>query len=160
MKSFITIAAFLFLMSCNSSDINNTQTNTSPLESDETIEELYSLVNKYRQEKGLRELILDQSMNDIAYGHSSDMSTQKVAFGHSGFSSRCTEARQALGGGNLCLENVARGQKTAQSVFDSWINSSGHRENIESARVTHLGIGYDKDQYGKIYWTQLFLEKI
>lgn len=159
MKSFITIATLIFLISCNSSDLSNTQNNHSPLEGDQIVEEVYLLINQHRQAKGLREIILDHSINEITLTHATDMSIQKLAFGHSGFNARCIQAREALGGGNLCLENVAKGQKTAQEVFRAWINSSGHRENIESPRVTHMGLGYAKDKNGIYYWSQFFLEK-
>ena len=158
-KSFITIATLIFLISCNSSDLSNNQTNHSPLEGDQMVEEVYLLINQHRQARGLREVILDHSINEIALTHATDMSTQKIAFGHSGFNARCIQAREALGGGNLCLENVAKGQNTPQEVFRSWVNSSGHRENIESTRVTHMGLGYAKDKNGTYYWSQFFLEK-
>lgn len=157
----IVFLSLFLLLSCNTSEDKTTSTSPhlSPIYGDEVTEEFFQLVNNHRQDKGLRALILDPFMNDIALGHSEDMAASKVGFGHSGFSSRCAEARLALGGGNLCLENVAKGQKTAQQVFNAWMNSSGHRENIENARATHMGLGYTKDKNGTFYWTQLFLER-
>ena len=87
------------------------------------------------------------------------MANKEVSFGHTGFSGRCSEAREAMDGGNLCAENVAMGQKTALAVFTAWMNSSSHRANIENARVTHSGLGFAKSSAGTIYWTHLFLEK-
>lgn len=158
----IILLSLFLLLSCNTAEDPSSTTgppNLSPIYGDEVTEELLQLVNNHRQNKGLRALVLDPYMNDIALGHSLDMASSKVGFGHSGFSTRCEEARHALGGGNLCLENVARGQKTAGQVFNSWINSTGHRENIESARASHMGLGYTKDKSGSFYWTQLFLER-
>lgn len=155
----IIFLSLFLLLSCNTAEDNALNPTLSPIYDDEVIHDLLQLVNHHRQDKGLRTLILDASMNDIALGHSLDMAASKVGFGHSGFSARCSDAREALGGGNLCLENVARGQKTAQQVFTAWINSSGHRENIENARATHMGIGYTKDKNNVFYWTQLFLER-
>jgi uncharacterized protein YkwD len=56
-------------------------------------------------------------------------------------------------------ENVESGKKTAQVVFTSWMNSSGHRANIEQSRYTHCGFAFKKSSSGTIYWAQLFLEK-
>lgn len=121
-------------------------------------EEFVDLVNAHRSSIGLRTLIHNDGMADIARGHSEDMASGRVAFGHTGFSARCSEARSVLGGGNWCAENVAAGQKTPQAAFTSWMNSSGHRANIESSKATHMGFGYAKNSSGKYYWTQIFLQ--
>jgi uncharacterized protein YkwD len=86
------------------------------------------------------------------------MATGAVAFGHLGFSERCLVAKSLLGGGNLCAENVAMGQKSPSAVFTSWMNSPGHRANIEQSRVTHTGFGYAQSTSGIYYWTQIFME--
>ncbi|WPU63224.1 CAP domain-containing protein [Peredibacter starrii] len=121
-------------------------------------EEFMDLINDHRQSLGLRALIHDPGMEKIAQTHSQNMANGTVAFGHTGFSSRCSQARAVLGGGNLCAENVAYGQKTPQAAFNAWMNSSGHRANIEQSRVTHTGFGYAKSASGTYYWTQIFLE--
>lgn len=117
------------------------------------------LVNDHRGSLGLKPLIHVDGMGAIAERHSSDMARGIVAFGHSGFSGRCSEAREVLGSGNLCAENVAKGQKTVSAAFQSWMNSSSHRANIEGARLTHTGFGFAKSSSGTYYWTQIFLEK-
>lgn len=133
------------------SDVPDTTTKT-------WTEEFVDLVNSHRASIGLRTLVHSEGMADIARGHSEDMASGKVAFGHDGFSARCSEARAVLGGGNWCAENVAAGQKTPQAAFNSWMNSSGHRANIESSKATHMGFGYAKNSSGKYYWTQIFLQ--
>lgn len=133
-------------------------TDSSPTPSSTWTEEFVKLVNAHRTKIGLRALIHRDEMAQIAEGHSQDMADKTVSFGHTGFSERCSEARSALGGGNWCAENVAMGQKTPEAAFNSWMNSSGHRANIESSRATHMGFGYAKNSSGTYYWTQLFLE--
>lgn len=170
MKSILIFSSLFFLLSCDNSsgpdapvaigDSQNPPTRTtSPIVEDIITDEFLRLVNNYRQERGLPEVLLDVSMNEISRKHSQDMATSQVRFGHGGFSNRCAEARLALGGGNLCLENVARGQRNEQEVFNAWINSKGHRENIESSRVTHMGFGHALSTSGVHYWTQIFLER-
>ena len=131
-----------------------TPTNPTPTWTEEFVE----LVNEHRISIGRAPLIHSEEMARIAETHSKNMAAGTVAFGHDGFSSRCSSARSALGGGNWCAENVAKGQKTPQAAFNSWINSSGHRANIESSRATHMGFGYAKSSSGTYLWTQLFLE--
>ena len=45
------------------------------------------------------------------------------------------KSRLALG------ENIAAGQRTPQSVFRAWLNSPGHRRNIEYPSFRYIGVG-------------------
>jgi hypothetical protein len=59
-------------------------------------------------------------------------------------------------------ENIAAGQTMAESAFDSWWNSSGHRTNMENCAYTHVGIGYasktsiNASASYSDYWTNVF----
>jgi uncharacterized protein YkwD len=167
----------IFLVACKGSDENTVQTLLSPATSvhligDDTSsddspttidpsvnQEFMSLIDNHRISLGLTPLIWDEALTEIVQEHSDGMAAGTVAFGHSGFSSRCTEGRAAIGGGNWCGENVAMGQKSQAAAFSAWMNSSGHRANIENARATHTGFAYAKSSGGTIYWTQIFLEQ-
>lgn len=120
--------------------------------------EFMDLINQHRIDIGLRPLLLDEAVSHLATQHSLDMATGAVAFGHLGFSERCLEAKNLLGGGNLCAENVAMGQKSPSAAFTSWMNSPGHRANIEQSRVTQTGFGFAQSSNGVYYWTQIFIE--
>lgn len=52
-------------------------------------------------------------------------------------------------------ENIAAGQENPEEVMESWMNSTGHRENILSGQHTHVGIGY-QDSVWKTSWVQYF----
>ncbi len=52
-------------------------------------------------------------------------------------------------------ENLADGYTTAQSVFEGWMNSPGHRGNIMNGQYTHISI-VCFDVNGHFYWVQLF----
>jgi uncharacterized protein YkwD len=51
-------------------------------------------------------------------------------------------------------ENIAMGQKSAQEVFNSWMNSEVHRANILNGSFNKMGGGLS-DSSSK-YWTQIF----
>jgi hypothetical protein len=51
-------------------------------------------------------------------------------------------------------ENIARGYGTPAAVMTGWLNSDGHRENIEKGSYTHLGVGFNAAQNT---WTQNFI---
>ena len=53
------------------------------------------------------------------------------------------------------MKNVASGYPTAKSFINNWLNSSGHKANIEGD-FTHIGIAAIKDSHGRYYYTQLF----
>lgn len=52
-------------------------------------------------------------------------------------------------------ENIARGQKSADSVSRSWKNSTGHYSNMISPNYTKIGVGHFELD-GTHYWVQLF----
>lgn len=57
-------------------------------------------------------------------------------------------------------ENIAAGQRSAEDVMQSWMNSSGHRRNILDPNFRELGVGYilkeDDDKGYRHYWVQIF----
>lgn len=122
-------------------------------------EAFMKLINDHRISIGVQPLVHEDELADISTTHSTNMATGVTPFGHDGFSSRCAEGRAILGGGNLCGENVAMGQKTVLAAFTAWMNSPGHRANIEQPRVTRTGFGYAQNSNGTYYWTQIFIEK-
>jgi len=121
--------------------------------------EYMAILNQHRLTLSLKPLIYESSLRYLSLKHSEAMAAGEIPFGHTGFSKRCQEAKVLVGGGNLCAENVAMGQKSPQTVFAAWLGSSGHRANIEQSRFTHTGISYKRGINGNIYWTQIFIEK-
>jgi len=53
-------------------------------------------------------------------------------------------------------ENIAYGYKTAAAVMDGWLNSPGHRANIENGSYRVIGIGAAATSNGTLYWAQNF----
>ena len=53
-------------------------------------------------------------------------------------------------------ENIASGQKNAEEVMNTWMNSPGHRANILSAQFTGMVVGVVQYQ-GVSYWVQIFI---
>ncbi len=56
-------------------------------------------------------------------------------------------------------ENIAAGYPGVDSVMNGWMNSTGHRENILSAKFTQMGSAcayFQGSPYG-YYWVQLFI---
>lgn len=53
-------------------------------------------------------------------------------------------------------ENIAYGSKDAASVMKSWMNSSGHKNNILNKKYTGIAVGCYEEN-GVKYWVQLFV---
>lgn len=162
------VLCFLFIQSCEKSSlpIQDIPSAILPKLNVETVvdsrpsfeQELIGLINDHRLEQGLAPLIKEDELSFIALKHSQNMAMNRVPFGHSGFSQRCEESRLVMGGGNWCAENVAMGYESPKSVFNGWINSTGHRANIENSKTTVTGIAFAISGQGTFYWTQIFLE--
>lgn len=117
--------------------------------------DVLTMINKYRQAKGLPALVLNDIVSEVARTHSSNMANGKVAFGHDGFSTRSKTITSKIPGTMGVAENVAFGQRTAKEVVDDWIKSTGHRHNIEG-NYKETGIGIVADSKGVLYYTQMF----
>jgi uncharacterized protein YkwD len=69
------------------------------------------------------------------------------------------EARTAFqrgvecGYGSNMAENIAEGQGTPEEAMSDWLESPGHRRNMENPGYTDAGIGVAKARGGDRYWT-------
>ena len=121
------------------------------LSGDESYSEAFSvltLVNQERSKNGLKPLVMNQSLMDTAMLRAAECA---VCFSHTRPNgSTCMSANTLMRG-----ENIAFNQKNADGVMNSWMNSTGHRENILSGDYTTIGVGCFKNN-GRITWVQCF----
>lgn len=119
--------------------------------------QVVTLVNKERASNGLQSLASDSQLAKLAQMKAEDMAKNGY-FSHisptygSAFDMMKTYGVSYKTAG----ENIAKGQKTAQSVMNGWMNSSGHRANILKYDYTKIGVGYAKASDGTTYWVQIF----
>lgn len=119
-------------------------------------EEILQLVNIHRASISKEPLAINNLATQLAEEHTYYMVTQND-ISHDNFnerSDRLFDEENATRTG----ENVAYGQQSAKDVMEAWLNSSGHRANIEGD-FTHIGIGVVKNESGIYYFTQIFLKK-
>jgi len=118
-----------------------------------------ALVNAERATSGLRPLRLDTAAADAAYDHAVDMDVRQY-FDH--YSPEGTSPGQRLTAAGCTFggwaENIAMGQPTPAAVMTAWMNSPGHRANILSPNLTHVGVGV-RYGTGTVYWVQDFLSR-
>lgn len=115
-------------------------------------------INHYRIAHRLPELTNDAFLSEVATLHSREMAENRVAFGHTGFANRREAILQHFKRILGMAENVAYTSYNASSVVELWLNSRGHRKNIEG-RYNISGIGIAYNTRGEVFVTQIFLAK-
>lgn len=122
-------------------------------------EKVIELVNKERAAAGVSALKSDPELNKVAALRAKEL---VESFSHTRpDGSSCFTALTDAGITNVYMgyvgENIAAGQRSADEVMNSWMNSPGHKANILDAGFTRIGVGLCKanDGYG-YYWVQIF----
>lgn len=115
-------------------------------------------INAYRQSKQLPPLIWNETVAAVARTHSTDMATERVGFSHDGFDARYETLNRQLPLGWMA-ENIdaITYEDPAVAAVRAWIDSPGHRENIENPRFTHTGVGVAQSEHDEYFLTQLFV---
>jgi uncharacterized protein YkwD len=118
---------------------------------------IFEQINQYRAERGLPSLILNAEISEQARLHSEEMATSRN-LSHDGFDQRAEVISQSIPF-RSAAENVAFNRGFADpgtQAVTGWIDSSGHRENIEG-NFDLTGIGVAQNAQGEYYFTQLFV---
>lgn len=122
--------------------------------------ELISLVNNYRKENGLASLRLDPELTIAAEARVRNM-LEEGYFAHTSPSGKKLDdwLGEAAYRYTIAGENIAYGYVEAQNVFNGWVASAGHRENLLRDSFTETGIASISGYYkGKIvtFTVQIF----
>lgn len=154
----VLIAMLSFSCSTDSLDetAENTTTNIVVPETKVIEIEIVELINDYRLSMGLNPLNNMKLIKSQAYSHT-DYMIEHDNVSHDNFYQRKTYLINNAGA-NKVSENVAYGFTTAQSVVNAWLNSPGHRENIEGD-FTDFDISAEQNSQGKWYYTNIFVKK-
>ena len=131
--------------------------NTSSL--DELKQSVHQRVNEYRASKNLPPLKLDPRISQEAKQHSEAMASGQVEFSHAGSQQRFQAIGEIIPYQKIA-ENVGYNMgysDPAQKVVEGWINSEGHRRNIEG-NFNLTGIGIARNAKGEYYFTQIFVQ--
>ncbi len=115
-------------------------------------------VNQYRKTKGLASLKMMPIITVEALKHSKNMADGRVDFGHNGFEGRADRLMSQIEQSNAIAENIAFGKFSAQEVVNRWIQSPGHRKNIEG-KFNLTGVGIVRRTDGYLFFTQIFINK-
>ena len=113
-------------------------------------------LNAIRQERGLTNLQISNSLNSSAATHARDIFKQQRAwnFGSDGSS---PQKRAEVSGfkGVVTGENVSETYEGEFLVLQVWVKNSFSRSVLLNKEATHLGLGWYQQDNGKIWWVQV-----
>lgn len=115
-------------------------------------------MNLHRQSKGARSLIFSDEVYKVSKEHSDYMASGPGRFSHAGFNERCNKLKAKIPNIKSCGEIIANGQKNEDEALNSWLKSPGHKAILEDPKYTHSALAYTKNQSGKFFWIQFFIE--
>jgi uncharacterized protein YkwD len=113
------------------------------------------LTNAHRAQIGCGALRWDGATARVAQTHVDDM-VRRDYFSHTTPEGRSPFDRLRAAGITYlaAAENIAFGYPTAESVLQGWLNSDGHRRNLENCRYSAHGVGL---RSGK--WVHVFIQR-
>ncbi|MGZ8708067.1 MAG: CAP domain-containing protein [Gaiellaceae bacterium] len=124
--------------------------------------QVIQLVNQHRASKGLVQLTVSTTLTNASIWKSRHMArylymthndpAPPVARTTGERLLACGYPSTTTGWG----ENIAFGYATAAAVMQAWLNSAGHRANIERASYRSIGVGAASSSTGRVYWAQAF----
>jgi uncharacterized protein YkwD len=149
------------MISCSSDE------STSPQGTDTAIVDTYdynaaelkliTLINEHRASIGLNTL---EKINYISY-KSAEHNTYMMENGvvnHDFFQQRSQDLINLLGAERVG-ENIAANFISPEGALNAWLNSPGHKSNIEGD-YTNFGVSITTDpETGNVYYTNMFIKK-
>lgn len=122
---------------------------------------LLQLVNQARRSAGVPLLQLNDVLTAVAQAHAETMA-REAYFDHVDTQGRGVGERLMDAGFNYrwAGENISAGKSDPREVFNWWMSSDSHRQNILKAEFTLTGFGYcyianDRNSFHH-YWVQVF----
>ncbi|TET98434.1 MAG: CAP domain-containing protein [Anaerolineales bacterium] len=120
---------------------------------------LIQLINQERQSRDIGTLSQQSQLTAAARVHSEDMACNDFV-DHRGSDGLWPwdRARDQGYTYSAIAENIFAGSSSAQSIFNGWMNSPGHRDNMLNPTYTEIGVGYQywTDSTYKAYTTAVF----
>ena len=160
-----TIALIItFLSSCSKNEnfsdyednIENPSSKTT-LASSEThneIEtELFNMINNHRSSIGLNEMEFESTTYYYAGLHT-DYMIENGTTSHVKFGERAENISKRTGA-VFVAENVAKDYDTTTDAFEAWLDSPGHRKNLEG-NFDYSAVSIKRNSNGDLYFTQVF----
>ena len=147
----IMVCAIFF---CFAACSDQKKASSAPSSVDPEVAQFIVKMNQHRLDHGCAELALDDKIAQVAQLHSEDMVSRNF-FSHTNPDGKSPFDRLGAAGITYSAagENIAAGASTGEAVLAIWLNSSGHRANIENCNYLKHGVGLKNS-----YWTHVFVK--
>ena len=116
---------------------------------------IFDLVNKYRKENDLNELTYSNTLEAFACVRAKEAS-EKWAHTRPDGRDYSTIFIEYDYDGTFVGENLANGSNDPETIFQAWLDSPSHKENIVHPRFNQIGIAIYKVSDTKYYIAQSF----
>lgn len=121
---------------------------------------LLTLVNTEREKHNLQPLSLHSKLNLLAEKKAMDMLIHKYVTHKSPTYGNPTDMLETFHFPcKRVFENIGAGPKTADEMFETWMNTQVNRNNVLTDQATYIGVGYAIGGLHQYYWTLLIVEK-
>jgi uncharacterized protein YkwD len=117
---------------------------------------LAALINNARTSRGLAPLTVAPGTTDLARDWSMNQASKDLMYHNPNLVAGVQ--RHGSSDWRAVAENVGRGW-SADSLFEAYMNSPGHRANILDSGMRYLGIGWVERPDGSGYNTQVFVDR-
>ena len=160
LKMFLPIALVFTMASCSNNSkedaaVNNTLVTKYDYSQDEL--KLVQIINDYRVNHGLNALEIVNHISFKSLEHNDYMIDNNVV-NHDFFDQRAENIIEVLGATKVG-ENIAYNFSTPNAALYAWLNSPGHKANLDGD-YTHFGISITVNPInGKKYYTNMFMKK-
>ena len=160
LRVLMPIVLVFSMMSC-SSDSTNDLSSESQIVTDYNYSEdenkLAQVINEYRVTQGLNELTIINHISYKSEEHNEYMILNNVV-NHDYFNDRANNIISVLNAITVG-ENIAYNFSTPAAALHAWLNSPGHKANLDGD-YTHFGISITVNpETGKKYYTNMFMKK-
>jgi uncharacterized protein YkwD len=121
--------------------------------------ELETILNGYRLARGLASLRPHAVLGAAARQHSARMRNLDFFDHRDHYDFTLPHQRVVVidpGPWRIVAENLAAGAPTAHEILDGWIDSPGHRANLEHPDLTHVGTDIALGGTMRVYATQVY----
>jgi uncharacterized protein YkwD len=159
LRLFVPFILVLTLVSCSKDSQDEAENLELITNYDYSTEEvdLANRINNYRESVGKNRLELINHISYKSLEHNEYMIENNVV-NHDYFDSRANNIMQVLGAVRVG-ENIAYNFSTPNSALNAWLNSPGHKDNLDGD-YTHFGISITiNPTNGKRYYTNIFMKK-
>jgi uncharacterized protein YkwD len=153
MRKFLIL--MILILSCTKNDESIIPQVYSYQYSEREIE-LFDVINAYRNNIGLNELQPNQHISYVCYEHNIYMIENNVV-NHDYFQQRVNNLQNTLGAVRVG-ENIAYNYQNPSSTLNAWLNSPGHKRNIEGD-YTDFGLSITRSSNQRNYITLILISR-